>query len=111
MNHHKHRILLGLVKIGTLVAWLAGVPDPIIAAVVTPWACWWAFRIIRDGLRENYLVDPKELDRRHWEDLVWDHTVWVNRETPEEGIERLTAHLQPAPAPQPLRAPHEMAIP
>lgn len=110
---HKHRLLIAMFKVGTFVAWLAGVPDPLIAAIVTPWACWFAYTTIRDGIREQFWIDPLAQARRFWEDLVWDHSTWSNgAETPEQAIERLTRHLQPSsPPPSPQRAPHELAIP
>lgn len=45
---------------------------------------------VRDGIREQYWESPEDQAARHWEDLVWGHSQWVNPETPDEGIVRLT---------------------
>lgn len=43
-----------------------------------------------DGIHEQFWESPEDQAARHWEDLVWGHSQWVNAESPDEGIVRLT---------------------
>ena len=107
---HRHRLLLLGFKVATFAAWWVGVPDRLIAAVVTPWAIWRVVTIYRAGKAEEYR-EP------------WAAKVARLRADKEDPINvRVVAAGVPAPAPPPhprpvraisaqSRAPHELALP
>lgn len=67
-----------------------GVSDRNTALIMTVIISAYCIRIYRKGVREQYWAPMELIAQRHWEDLVWDHSVWVNPdETPEQAIERL----------------------
>lgn len=57
-------------------------------------AAVWAVLTIRAGLREQYWESPIKQAARLWEEVVWSHATWLNRETPDEGVKRLTGPFQ-----------------
>lgn len=110
IHAHKHRLILAAVKVLTFVAWLKGVPDPVIAAVVVPWTIWFGWRTIRDGLREQYrLVETPAEKAARYEVLDTVPVRLVARPLPAT----YTAPGQPKPLARAFteRAPHELALP
>lgn len=73
--------------VGLVVAGLSEKSAALISAAV---AAWVVAVNIRDGLHEQYWESPMAQAARLWEDVVWGHATWVNPETPDQGVQRLS---------------------
>ena len=109
MNALIHRVVHGalwvkLVPLGLVLAGMGEEPAAIITfAIVLVLAA----RNLRDGIREQYIEPPLVQAARLMKNLVYDNGVWVNPETPEQGIERLAGPYRVTPR---RHAPHELAM-
>lgn len=74
---------------------LFGLTERSAAYILVPLVVWRITVLIRGGIREQYWEPFWHQCYRHWEDLVWGATRWLNvhsdrrHESPQEGIERL----------------------
>ena len=86
---------------------IGGMTEKAAVLLVLPAIVWQIVRNLRDGHREQMWETPEHQAERIWTDMVWNNATWVNPETPEQGIERLTAPYRVKPR---QHAPHELAM-
>lgn len=89
-----------------LVVWV-GLSEKAAGIIVVTLVVARLFGLVRNGIREQYWEPAHQQYRRHWADLVDDHSVWINSEVwREAGIKRLVSPWDdPTPA---VVAPHEL---
>ena len=100
-----HRSLWFKVLIPVLI--LGGMSEKWATLTVLPIIAWQIVKNIRDGHREQMWETPEHQAERMMTNLVYDNGVWVNPETPEQGIERLAGPYRVKPR---QHAPHELAM-
>lgn len=76
-------------KILALALVFAGFTEKWSAITVTVAVAIVGGKHIRDGMREQVRATPEQLTEWLNTDLVWDNAVWINPETPEQGVVRL----------------------
>ena len=81
-------LAVGLVFLGLTEKWSAIIVAALVAVVVV--------KKIRDGIREQVWATPEELTDLYWNNLVYDNSVWINPETPEQGVARLAGPYRSA---------------
>ena len=95
------------VKLLPLGLVLAGMGEKWAAIITFAIALVLGARSLRDGIREQYIEPPLVQAARLMKNLVYDNAVWINPETPEQGIERLAGPYLVKPR---QHAPHELAM-
>jgi hypothetical protein len=88
------RTTLWVKALPLLLVVVFGLSERSAAFIVLPLVTVFIWATIKHGLREQYREPFRQQIRRHWDDLVWDNSRWLNHrgsrlETPSEGIERL----------------------
>ena len=93
-------------KVLVVLLMLCGISEKWSSIIAASAVAVWVVIQLRDGHREQYIEPPLVQAARLMKDLVYNNATWVNPETPEQGIERLTAPYRATPR----HAPHELAV-